>query len=118
MDTEQIMALAMTAAEAELAWDIASSKHPDDAVFHKVPETKAALQAAIQALVQERDDATYAGRLVVQRCDRLVQERDFLITLVAKVHGAKGRYHNQIAMAALYEACGLPFVKPVSGEKS
>lgn len=45
-------------------------------------------------------------------------ERDAIKALVVKVHQARGRYHSQIAMAALYEACGLPNVKPVSGEKS
>jgi len=48
----------------------------------------------------------------------IAMERDALKTLVANVHKAKGRYHSQLAMAVLYEACGLPFVKPVSGEKA
>jgi hypothetical protein len=30
------------------------------------------------ALRKELEDAQYAGRLIVQRCDRLVQERDML----------------------------------------
>ena len=36
------------------------------------------LTAALQAMTAERDDALYAGRLLVQRCDRLVTERDAL----------------------------------------
>ena len=35
-----------------------------------------------------------------------------LKTLVQKVHKAKGRYHSQIAMCNLYDACGLPNVRP------
>jgi hypothetical protein len=46
------------------------------------------------------------------------KELDALKTLVVKVHQARGRYHSQMAQAALYEAAGLPNVKPVSGEKS
>jgi hypothetical protein len=49
--------------------------------------------------------------------DACTAERDVLRTLVVNVHHAKGRYHSQLAMCALYEACGLPNVKPVSGEK-
>ena len=32
--------------------------------------------------------------------------------LVKKVHKAKGRYHTQLAMCDLYDACGLPNVRP------
>lgn len=35
-----------------------------------------------------------------------------LKTLVRKVHKAKGRYHSQIAICDLYDACGLPNVRP------
>lgn len=35
-----------------------------------------------------------------------------LIALVTAVHKAKGRYHSQIAMCNLYEACGLPNTRP------
>lgn len=35
-------------------------------------------------------------------------ERDALIAAVRRVHAAKGRYHSQIAMCALYALCGLP----------
>lgn len=35
-----------------------------------------------------------------------------LVELVAAVHKAKGRYHSQIAMCNLYEACGLPNTRP------
>lgn len=41
-----------------------------------------------------------------------------LKALVVNTHKAKGRYHSQLAMCALYEAVGLPNVKPISGEKS
>ena len=49
--------------------------------------------------------------------ERAVAERDALKTLVANVHKAKGRYHNQLAMCALYDAVGLPNVRPISGQK-
>lgn len=35
-----------------------------------------------------------------------------LIALVQAVHKAKGRYHSQIAMCDLYDACGLPNQRP------
>lgn len=48
---DSIMALAMRAAEAELAWDIASSKHPDDKDAHGVDEAKAALSDALDKAI-------------------------------------------------------------------
>jgi len=45
-----------------------------------------------------------------------VTERETV--LADEVRRLKGRYHSQLAMAALYEACGLPHTKPISGEKS
>ena len=41
--------------------------------------------------------------------------RASLIKLVEAVHRAKGRYHSQIAMCDLYDACGLPNTRPVKG---
>ena len=38
--------------------------------------------------------------------------REDLIALVQAVHKAKGRYHSQIAMCNLYDACGLPNTRP------
>ena len=35
-----------------------------------------------------------------------------LVALVAAVHKAKGRYHSQIAMCNLYDACNLPNTRP------
>lgn len=35
-----------------------------------------------------------------------------LIALVQSVHKAKGRYHSQIAMCNLYDACNLPNTRP------
>ena len=52
---DAILALAMEAAEAELAWDIASSKHPADKAVHGVDEAKAALHAALTELVDQLD---------------------------------------------------------------
>ena len=43
-----------------------------------VAKREKTLAAALQAMTAERDDALYAGRLIVQRCDRLVAERDAL----------------------------------------
>ena len=40
-----------------------------------------------------------------------------LVRLVTAVHTAKGRYHNQLAMSALYDACGLPNEKPTKDAK-
>ena len=36
-----------------------------------------------------------------------------LIALVQAVHKAKGRYHSQIAMCNLYDACNLPNTRPI-----
>jgi hypothetical protein len=35
-----------------------------------------------------------------------------VIALVQAVHKAKGRYHSQIAMCDLYDACGLDNMRP------
>ena len=35
-----------------------------------------------------------------------------MIALVQAVHKAKGRYHSQIAMCDLYDACGLDNMRP------
>lgn len=37
-----------------------------------------------------------------------------LTDLVKKVHSAKGRYHSQLAMCDLYDACGLPNERPTT----
>ena len=44
----------------------------------QITEQEQRLTSALQAMTEERDDALYAGRLIVQRCDRLVAERDAL----------------------------------------
>lgn len=62
---------------------------------------------------------------LADRVDKLTAERDAaeereygeqcrkdIIALVAKVHAAKGRYHSQIAMCDLYDACNLPNERP------
>ena len=41
-------------------------------------EKDAQWSALLESMTEERDDALYAGRLIVQRCDRLVTERDAL----------------------------------------
>ena len=41
------------------------------------------------------------------------QCRDDLIELVKAVHKAKGRYHSQLAMCDLYDACNIPNQRPV-----
>lgn len=40
-----------------------------------------------------------------------------LVRLITAVHKAKGRYHSQVAMSALYDACGLPNEKPIKDLK-
>lgn len=62
--------------------------------------------------------AAVSARNWADAIDALVAENEKLRTLVTDVHKAKGRYHSQLAMCALYEAVGLPNVKPISGEKS
>ena len=39
--------------------------------------------------------------------------KENIIELVKAVHKAKGRYHSQIAMCNLYDACDLPNQRPV-----
>ena len=56
-------------------------------------------------------------RTTTEALTLVTAERDALKTLVANVHKAKGRYHNQLAMCALYDAVGLPNVRPISGQK-
>ena len=45
------------------------------------------------------------------------KELDAIKTLVVNTHHAKGRYHSQLAMCDLYDAVGLPNVRPISGQK-
>ena len=68
---------------------------------------------------QEEIDACKQAELDEIRAElaRRTGERDALKSLVASVHKARGRYHSQLAMCALYDACGLPNVKPISGQK-
>ena len=70
------------------------------------------------ALQKSFDRVVNAAQMAVETGCKAIDEFDALKALVIKVHQARGRYHSQIAMAALYEAVGLPNVKPVSGEKS
>ena len=44
--------------------------------------------------------------------DARLADMQKLQLLVAKVHAAKGRYHNQLAMCDLFDACSLPNVRP------
>ena len=59
---DELMALAMKAADAELAWDIASSKHPDDKKFHGVDKARAALETALKAAIAPVDAQPVAWR--------------------------------------------------------
>lgn len=77
----------------------------------QITERETALQKSFDRVVNSAHAALETG------CKAIV-ELDALKSLVIKVHQARGRYHSQIAMAALYEAVGLPNVKPVSGKKS
>ena len=82
-------------------------------------EVKAMLQVAANK-IDELRKALYESKHCQCGYDdvcEFARESADLRTLVKKVHEAKGRYHSQIAMANLYEACGLPFVRPVKGAK-
>lgn len=79
------------------------------------------LKQCTEALTLATAERDAAQQLAADRLAQMYEDRKQFLdlkALVAKVHTAKGRYHSQIAMAALYEACGLPNVKPTSGEKS
>jgi len=65
---------------------------------------------------QEKDYTSQAAycRALEEYCSQAeAAALESLKNLVAKTQSAKGRYHSQIAWANLYEACGLPFVKPM-----
>ena len=47
----------------------------------------------------------------------LLDDVEQLRALITKLHAAKGRYHSQVAMSALYDACGLPNEKPIKDLK-
>ena len=70
------------------------------------------------ALTQANADLVLANRDCVAWFDALKVDHDALLALIKRVHDARGRYHSQLAMAALYEAAGLPCVKPISGVAS
>jgi hypothetical protein len=97
---------------AELAkWTDADSKA---GLINELRGHALAGAAAVQELDQYKVDLTEA--LIEHDAARL--ELATLQAKVASVHKAKGRYHNQLAMCDLYEACGLPNVRPISGGKS
>jgi len=96
---DTLMALAMDAAEAELAWDISSSKHPDDEAIHGVSEKKAALRAALTEALQaaqparEPYDKTEMNAFVQSLYDQKMQEgkHGHYETLFHVVHAAIAR---------------------------
>lgn len=71
-----------------------------------------------QQLAQALTSANKVIDNAIARINEIEREFQELRALVGNVHRAKGWYHSQLAMAALYEACDLPNVKPVSGEKA
>lgn len=42
----------------------------------------------------------------------MTSQADILIALIKRVHAAKGRFHTQLAMCDLFDAVGLPNVRP------
>jgi len=77
--------------------------------------TRATLQQALDAL-ESKDIGNWDWSFL---CGKLRAElaKPDLADLVKKVHAAKGRYHSQLAMCDLYEACGLPCVRPTKDGK-
>lgn len=76
--------------------------------------TKVALKALINDL---RLNHEYCPREIIleaaDELEKLLLQPD-LNALVHKVHKAKGRYHTQLAMCDLCDACGLPNIRPTS----
>lgn len=54
----------------------------------------------------------------IETINALIAELATLQAKVASLHKAKGRYHNQIAICDLYDACGLFNVRPISDARS
>ena len=81
------------------------------------------MQQALAALVQikEADTAKATPKMVIDAralyaptiaaLESAIAQPD-LKPLVQTVHKAKGRYHSQIAMCDLYDACSLPNFRP------
>jgi len=44
-----------------------------------------------------------------------MSELEKLKDLIRQLHAAKGRYNTQLAVCALYDALGLPNIKPEKG---
>ena len=61
----------------------------------------------------ERDAARSAALAEGVRAGQFAVENAALKRAVLSVHEAKGRYHSQIAMCDLYDACGLNNERPV-----
>ncbi|WP_114969393.1 hypothetical protein [Rhodoferax ferrireducens] len=59
----------------------------------------------------DKDDPFGAFTALQMREYRQAGQVD-LLELVRAVHRAKGRYHSQLAMCNLYDACGLPNTRP------
>ena len=78
--------------------------------------TKEAIKSAIEELRKALYESKHCQCGYNDVCE-FARESENQRTLVKKVHEAKGWYHSQIAMANLYEACGLPFVRPLKGAK-
>lgn len=76
------------------------------------------------AYADQRGTESHERKVCADAMEMLVKERDEarleilnLRELIVKVHAAKGRYHSQQAMCDLYDAVGLPNVRPVSTQK-
>ncbi len=72
-----------------------------------------ALEECCSQIEAEEAAAQAALNIAHEQYEELREELAALKNLVAKTQSAKGRYHSQIAWANLYEACGLPFAKPM-----
>jgi len=68
---------------------------------------------ASAALRRLNEDLDAAKTMLQSRSEQIKS----ITHLVTKLHQAKGRYHTQMALCALFDAFGLPNVKPESRVK-
>ena len=72
----------------------------------------------IDALIAENELLASTFGYQKGKIEGLQAELATLQAKVATLHKAKGRYHNQIAICDLYDACGLFNVRPISDARS
>jgi len=98
-----------------------------DANSSGIYRPSALASAMLRSKHSEIERLKLSSQMITNKCADLMQERDTfcteadvlrmshnaLVTMITKLHAAKGRYHTQLACCDLYDAVGLKNERPV-----